>query len=255
MRYSRMVAVVALALLLVAPGVADAATLSTGRAEYRLSWNGIPAAYATVEVSHDQSAGEPVYRVETTARTSWLVDLLWRLRARAASTFTSDQLAPLGFRYDREENSRHSVTDVAFTPSPPLATGTYRRGGQSKVMTIEASDLLDPITAVFHALVQPVQLGDTLHYDVFTGEARYLIELHIRSEEVVTVPQGTYKAWRVEPRLWRVGSGLEPRLRRATLWVSQDPTHVLLRIRSEVFIGAVNCDLLHLQAAPAPPVL
>jgi hypothetical protein len=84
---------------------------------------------------------------------------------------------------------------------------------------------------------------------VFTGEARYRVELAVTGEDMVSVAGGSYRAWRIEPRVWKNGTGVDSRLRHATLWISEDPAHILLRIRSEGFIGAVNCDLLHLQTA------
>jgi hypothetical protein len=246
-----MVWLLLISLIVSVPAPATGAAIMTGRAEYRLSWNGIPAGAATIEVRRDERAGELVYRVEAAARTSSLVDLLYRLRAHAASSFTSDDMAPLGFRYDREENSRHSVTDVTFKPFGPEATGIFHRGSETKILDAQEPGLLDPITAVFQALAQPVRIGDVMHYEIFTGEARYRVELAVTGEDMVSVAGGTHRAWRIEPRVWKIGTGVDTRLRHATLWVSEDPTHILLRIRSEVFIGAVNCDLLRLQTAEA----
>jgi hypothetical protein len=213
--------------------------------DYRLSWNGIPAAYTTVNVTRDEQGRGPLYRVEAIASTGWLVDLLWSLRARVGARFT-DRLAPLGFRYDREVNKERSLTDVSF--DPPRATGThYGPRGETRVLAVSAPDLLDPITAIFRALSHAVHVGETLQYDVFTGEARYRVWLTVSGEERVTVHAGTFMAWRMEPEVWKIGSGKDQRLRRATIWVSQGPVRTLLRIRSEVFIGAVTCDLLRFE--------
>lgn len=234
-----------------APHAAAATTLAVGEAEYGVSWNGIPAAAASIVVRREQRAGRSIYRVEALARTNWLVDLLWHFRAHAMSSFTSDNLAPLGYRYDREENSKHIITDVIFDYTVPSATGISYSGREKKVIGLEEPEVLDPITAVFQALAQPVHVGDVLPYQVFTGEARYRLELTVAGEDVVTVAAGTYRAWRIEPRIWKIGSGADTRLRHATIWVSDDATHLPVRIRSEVFIGAVNCDLVRLQSPAA----
>lgn len=225
---------------------ASAASLSTGQAEYGVSWNGIPAGGATVAVRADEQGGQPVYRVEAAARTNWFADLLWHFRGHAASSFTSDKLVPLGYRYDREENNKHIVTDVTFNQSDGV-TGTRYRGKDAQVIELQDPGLLDPITAIFRALVQPVHLGEVMRSEVFTGEARYRVEITVTGEDTVTVTAGTYRAWRMEPRVWKIGSGVDSRLRRATLWVAQEAPQIPVRIRSEVFIGAVNCDLLQVR--------
>ncbi len=242
------------AFLLASPAgrcVAAATSLTLGEAEYGVSWNGIPAAAATIDVRRDQDSGRPLYRVEALARTNWLVDLLWHFRGHALSSFTSDDMVPLGFRYDREENNKHIVTDVIFDPSRAGVTGKKYRGGDTAVIELQGPNLLDPITAVFRALVQPVQIGDSRRYEIFTGEARYRVELDVLGEDTVSVAAGTYRAWRIEPKVWKLGTGADERLRRATIWVSQDETRIPVRIRSEVFIGAVNCDLLRLNTGGA----
>lgn len=234
-----------------APTTAGVQPLATGRLDYRLSWNGIPAGDATVTVAKDEHGSAGQYRVDARVRTGWLVDLLWSLRGRVASSFTAADLVPLGFRYDREVNHEHSVTDVVFDSSAAQATGTHSQNGRTKVLDVREAGVVDPVTAVFRALSEPVHVGDTLRYEVFTGESRYRVEMVITGEEAVTVSAGTFWAWRVEPRVWKLGSGIDRRLRHATLWVSEAPVRTLLRIRSEVFIGAVNCELL--RVSPPEP--
>jgi len=218
----------------------------TGRLDYRVSWNGIPAGDATVRIARLDGGVEPQYRVEAAVRTTWLVDLLWSLRAKVFANFTTVDLTPLGFRYDRDVNREHSLTDVVFDPSTLQATGIRVRGAETKTLRADDPAVLDPITAIFRALARPLSSGDTFRYEVFTGEARYRVELRVVGEDTVHVDAGTFRAWRVEPQVWKLGTGVDRRLRHATLWVSAGPVHTLLRIRSDVFVGAVNCDLQRL---------
>jgi hypothetical protein len=155
----------------------------------------------------------------------------------------------MGFRYDREIRGEPSLTDVVFHAAGGPAVGTLRRRGATKVVEADAPDLLDPVTAIFRALSRPLAAGEILRYEVFTGESRYRVELEVLREESVTVAGRPQAAWRVEPRLWKIGRGLEPRLREATIWVSRDPARTVLRVRSQVFIGAVSCDLLAVHPA------
>jgi hypothetical protein len=244
----------AVAAVLATPMLAAASPVMTGRLDYRLSWNGIPAADATVEVRRDPGA-EDLYAVESTARTNIVVDLLYKLRAYAGSRFsTAPEPTPFWFRFDRFINDERQTTDVAFARSPPRATGTHQRTDRpTRVVNVEDAQVLDPVTAIFHALSQPIAVGEMLRYDLFTGESRYAVELNVRSEEMLAIAGGTYRTWRVEPRVWKVSTGREPerRLHNAMVWVSQEPVRTILRVRSEVFIGAVHCDLVRMAPAPS----
>jgi len=216
----------------------------TGHLDYHVSWNGIPAGDATVNIARVDEAAS--YHVEGSVQTSWLVDWLWSLRARVSASFTTADLTPLSFRYDRDMNREHSLTDIYYDPSTRWPTGVHVKRGRTTTMSVNDAGVMDPVTAIFRALAQPIQVGDTYRYDVFTGESSYRVELHVVGEDTITVAAGTFKAWRVEPQVWRVGTGVDTRLRHATLWVSEEPVRAVLRIRSEVFIGAVNCDLQRL---------
>lgn len=232
-------------------GVAHAASaLPTGHAEYAVSWNGIPAGAATVAVRHGVSDTPSSYRVDAYLHTNKLVDLLWRFRGHAMAEFGSTDLQPLGFRYDRRENAKHAVTDVSFDPTLTRATGVYQRDTDLRRMELREPGLLDPITAIFQALDRPAQIGDRWRYEIFTGEARYRVELTVTGEDTITVGAGRFRAWRVNPEVWKIGSGPDRRLRHATMWVAEDSTRLPLRIRSEVFIGGIDCDLIRFQAAP-----
>jgi hypothetical protein len=123
----------------------------------------------------------------------------------------------------------------------------YEHAGERR--EAELVDVVDPVTAVFHARASDAQPGDSLWHDVWTGEVRYLVRLDIVARETVDVPAGRFAALRVVPHLWRIEGRPAPdtRLRRATIWVTDDARHVPLRIRSKVFVGSVSVDLVRLE--------
>jgi hypothetical protein len=58
---------------------------------------------------------------------------------------------------------------------------------------------------------------------------------------------GSYNAIKLDLQLKRIGKHLqlEPhrKFRRATIWVSDDPERLLLRIEAQVFVGTVFAEL------------
>ena len=116
------------------------------------------------------------------------------------------------------------------------------------------ADVVDPVTAVFRARGSDAGPGDALWYDVWTGEVRYLVRLDIAASEPIEVPAGRFAALKVVPHLWRIEGRPAPdtRLRRATIWVTDDPRHVPLRIQSKVFVGSVTVELVSCDDRSAP---
>lgn len=219
------------------------------RLEYRIAWNGIPAAGATVDVAPGDLAGRPSVVVMARARTNAFVDFFWTFRGTARATFTADSLAPVSFVYDRQMNGKTYLTWTDFDPEG--ARGVVMRGACRSEIAVDDGTVVDPITAVFRARLSGARPGDALSYDIWTGETRYRVELGVEGPERIEVPAGCFDALRVVPQVWKIAEQPmhESRLRRATIWVADNPDHTLLRIRGEMFIGAVTLDLLGIEPA------
>lgn len=239
------------ALLLAAPEAPAQETPSPpGHLEYRVAWNGIPAAAARVAIRPGDLSGRLSYEIEAAVRTNTFVDLFWRFRGTAKATFFANGLQPLHFVYERETRDVRQVTWITFDLDQPRARGVAIKGERRRELTIEGADIVDPITAVFRAELSNAKPGDTLRYEIFTGESQYRVLLSIAGPDSVEVPAGRFSALRVVPQVWKIGrdARLDPRLQHATIWVADTSVRTLLRIRSEVFIGALTLDLVKLEA-------
>lgn len=245
-------ALVAAALLFASAAVAAASPLPAHprRLEYRVAWNGIPAAGASVAITPGEQAGEPSLEVEARARTNAFVDLFWSFRGTARTTMRAVDLTPLAFRYQRTMAGTPYLTWVDFDQRAHRARSVYLRGDRKQQFEVDAMDVVDPITAVFRARLSGAGPGDVRSYEVFTGEASYRVQLTVLGPDDIEVPAGRFRALRVVPTIWKLGRGgaPDPRLRAATIWVADDPLRTLLRIRSEVFVGAVTLDLVEIHA-------
>jgi hypothetical protein len=194
-------------------------------------------------------AGHPGMEVEASARTNAFVDVFWTFRGVAKATFLADGTEPLRFVYDRTMAGTPYLTMVDFDRGDAGARSVYVKGRTRRELAVEQGGLLDPITAVFRARLSGAKVGDQLRYEIFTGEARYRVQFTVAGLDTVDVPAGHFSALRVVPEVWKVDSAAQrdERLRDATIWVADDAQRTLLRIRSEVFIGAVTLDLVKIE--------
>jgi hypothetical protein len=234
--------VVALAWLVLAlPAPVAGETLR--RLEYRVAWNGIPAARGAVTITPGELDGRAALVVDASARTNAIVSLLWSFAGELRATMLADGLAPRSFEYRRDLNGTPHATTIDFDDT--RARGVYVHGASRRELDVPA-EVVDPVTAVFRARGSDAGPGDVLWHDVWTGEVRYMVRLDIRAREEIDVPAGRFAALKVVPHLWRIEGRPAPdtRLRRATIWVTDDPRHIPLRIRSKVFVGAVDVDLV-----------
>lgn len=234
---------------------AAASTTPIRRLEYRVAWNGIPAGSAVVSIAPAEDAGRAAIVVDASAGTNAFVSLFWSFRGTLQATMLADGPAPRRFDYRRDINGRPHATTIDFADGH--ARGVYEHGGVRQEADMTAQ-LVDPVTAVFRAIGSDAGPGDALWYDVWTGEIRYLVKLDVRKRETIEVPAGRFPALQVVPHVWRIEGRAAPdtRIRRATIWVTDDARHVPLRIRSKVYFGSVSLDLLDYAprevAAPGP---
>jgi hypothetical protein len=246
-----------LTLLLVAsPRVAIGLDAGDESYRYRVTWNGIPAAQATVMFMERLPREPSTTWVWVELRTNRLVDLFWSLRAQSWADVDASTLRPRHFTFDRRINGKPELTQVE-ADGDGLLTGRYARPRRYRLIEVNDADALDPMAAILRVRQALPAVGDSATYDVFTGEARYRIEMRRYASETVAVPAGRFSAARIEPVIWRVDrAGPDTRVRHLTLWVTDTPPHTLLRVRSEVFIGALYAELTewsHDGAAPPQP--
>jgi hypothetical protein len=248
--YGRAALMAALALC-IAEGVAPAAGAGLSRRyEYQVSWNSIPAARATVRLTQQAALATTEMRVEI--ETNRFVDLFWSLRAEGWGQVDAATLRPQRFEFDRRIDGVRELTRVEAEPDGRL-TGRYMRGSRFRQSSVTGTEMLDPISAVLRALRDLPADGHPDTYEIFTGEARYRIVLRHQASEAIAVPAGRFTAAHIEPLIWRVDrNDRERRVSRVSLWVTETAPHVLLRVRGEVFIGALYCELTEMSADVAP---
>lgn len=209
--------------------------------EYKLSWNGIPAAYLTMTYMDDEALSWS--QLQAKVRTSDFVDLFWSLRGSLWGALDTRRWTSTGFSFHRYIRSEPESTVITIGDDGSM-TGTHTRPGRDdEVQTLVAPGLTDPAAAILEMRHRLPAEGETMSFDVFTGEARYKIDFTNVGRERLSLAGGEFDAIHLEPKFWRVGKK-DDRVRQMSWWVTADKPHTLLRIRSDVFVGAVYCDLV-----------
>ena len=151
-------------------------------------------------------------------RTNRFVDLFWSLRAESRAEVDSVALRPRHFEFDRSIDGEREFTSVV-AGSDGVLTGRYERPRRRyRLMEADGAGILDPIAAILRALREPPLAGQPRSYEIFTGEARYRVELRREGADTITVPAGRFAAARIEPVIWRLETNqLEKRVHRLLL--------------------------------------
>ena len=213
-----------------------------GTFEYEVSWQGIPAAAATIIVEHEGDK----FKVTTKARTYSPIDLLYDLKYTAEGTLNANDLSPIRTIITQKENSKKKKTDIAFLGNGEISALREQNGEEPISLRFNSNNFtLDPVSAAFLARGLPWKVGDTRDFDTFNGKSRYLITLTAIDKIQMDVNGVEKSVFVIRPTVKNLTNpDANKKLREAKIYVTDDKDREILKIASEVFIGTVTTKLI-----------
>lgn len=221
-----------------------------GKYTYEVSWNGIPAAEATLTVG----AEELRYRLVAVARTYAPINLLYDLRYRAEGLIDATDMSSLHTSISQKENSREKRIEISFRGRGEVEAVRTQKDKPAQVTKLDTNNTtLDPFGAAFLARGLRWEEGETKYFDTFNGKLRYLIALTAEGKEVLKVNGEKRLCWVIVPQVRKVNTN-EPqhKLRGAKIYMTDDAQRDVVKIVSEVFIGAVTTKLINFEPSETP---
>jgi hypothetical protein len=215
-------------------------------ASYRFGWSGLTA--ATGDVHFTKPSGDK-FQFDGTGRTIGLVRALWRLDVNHRAVANAETLHPIETQQTENYRSKKIVTNLTFTNSGVTRVRTEGEGGAAGTKTRQFSfpNLFDLHSAALYLRSQPLRDRSVYRIVVYPATNAYLATVTVVAREKISVRAGTYKAIKLDLQLKRINKHLElephRKFRFATIWVSDDPERLLLRIEAQVFVGTVFAEL------------
>jgi hypothetical protein len=215
-------------------------------ASYRFGWSGFTA--ATGEVRFAKPSADR-FQFDGTGRTIGLIKALWKLDVNHRAVANAETLHPIETQQTENYQSKKVVTNLTFTNSGVTRARTEGEGGAAGTKTRQFSfpNLFDLHSAALYLRSQPLRDRSVYRIVVYPATSPYLGTVTVVGREKISVRAGTYNAIKLDLQLKRINKRfeLEPhrKFRRATIWVSDDPERLLLRIEAQVFVGTVFAEL------------
>jgi hypothetical protein len=221
---------------------------------YRASWNGL-VSVATAEISTVPTIidGKKVYRVQVEAKSSGMLDFIWKMSDTITTTFDAKALSPARFTFSQRENSKVIDTEARLDHTRKRwAVNRQQAGKRPNIYEFDAQNTLDPITAVYLARSVDFKVGDRLYFRIFGGRYQYLLELLVEKKEPIELAAGKIEAYRIVPRIQNLTkNGYAERLNEATIWISADERRLPVRLSSKIAFGSVHLELVQDKRATA----
>ncbi len=212
-----------------------------GTYNYTVSWQGIPAADASITI--DQTG--MYYKVNAKAKTYSGIDILYKLRYQALGTVSAVNFMPLKTSINHVENSRIKTTDIEYLDNGDIKAVRSQLGKNAKSIVFDSKNFtLEPVSAGLLARGVDWSVGKSIELDTFNGKTRYLIKLSCVEKKEIEVNDSPREVWVITPQVLKLTEPEAPnKLREARIYMTTDSAREVLLIESEVFIGTVKTSL------------
>lgn len=205
---------------------------------YNLGAIYVGAGEAVFSTSLAEMDGDPVYHIVGEGRTYRSYDWIFKVRDRYESFVDTADLLPVKFIRNVSEGGYHIYNNVSFNQRQHTAFSNNK--------TFHVPECIqDVLSAIFYArnidfnLYRP---DDKIPFSLFLDDEVYSIYIRYLGREKVETRFGTFNAIKFRPLLIKgtIFQGGE----KMTVWVSDDPNHVPLRIDSPISVGSIKVDLV-----------
>lgn len=214
-------------------------------ATYNFGWSEVVAATAEVRFGE----GDDHLRIDGNGGTIGLVRALWKFDTRHRALADANTLRPISMHQVDDRRQKTVVTDLLFKPGivERLRTDTSSKNAPQAKVYHFSGELFDMFSALLYVRSQPLRDGESYRLVVYPATNPYLATLTVAEHSPVVVGAGQYPAIKLDLSLKKIGKHgeLEPhkKFRHASVWVSDDPDRLLLRIEASIFVGTVFAEL------------
>ncbi len=220
------------------------------RAKYNFGWNGVTAATADIRLA--KTAGGR-FELDGTGGTIGLARSLWPYDVKHLGVSDARTLRPIEVTEVETLRREEVTTKISFTPDRVTSVRDERKGSSmtSKTRGFEFPNIASLNSALLYLRTQPLNDGAVQRIAIYPATSAYLGTITVAGRDRITVPTGTYDAIKINLQLGKIGKKreLQPhkKFRGATVWLSNDPDRLILRIEAQVFVGTVFAELQSVQ--------
>lgn len=205
---------------------------------YSLAGIYVNAGTATFTLATDKVNNIPCYHVVGEGRTNSSYDWIFKVRDRYESYFDTVNLQPLKFVRNVDEGGYKKIENVAFNQQTNTAITST---GLFKVPNC-VQDVLSSIYYARNIDFSKYKPGDKIPFSMFLDNEVYDLYIRYVGKETVKTKYGKFRAIKFKPLLVKgtIFEGGE----KMTVWVSDDPNHIPIRVESPIVVGTIKIDMM-----------
>jgi hypothetical protein len=214
------------------------------RLEYDLTWVGILAGYASIEV---KDSGKEVQFIST-AISAPVISAFYKVEDSAVSTLKKGPHKALpgilqNNRVRISEGRHRKDREAQFDLKNRKVTFIDHLQNERVVYDKEkiTEDTMDALTCFYHMRYQPLEVGKTMYAHLFDNKKFYMLEVQVLKREEIETPLGKFKTILIKPIL--LTEGIFNRKGDVLIWLTDDDKRLPVLLKTKVKIGSIKATL------------
>jgi hypothetical protein len=198
----------------------------------------VDAGDASFTVTNSRLNNKPVYNILGIGNSNPRYDWIFKVRDRYESFIDTASLIPYKFIRNVDEGGYKKYELVNFDRVKNEAVSQH---GTFKVPPC-IQDVLSSIYYARNIDFNKYKAGDKIPFNMFLDDEVYSLYIRYIGKEIIKTRYGKFRAIKFKPMLIKgtIFEGGE----KMTVWVSDDPNHIPLRIESPITVGSVKVDMM-----------
>lgn len=209
----------------------------TYKVYYSLAGMSAAAGEATFNTSLEKFQGKQCYHVIAEGKSYH--DFLFKVRDKYESYFDTATLQPYKFIRDVNEGGYKTYENVTFVRAAHTAITN------SGVYPVEDC-IQDVLSATFYARnidFNSHKPGDKIYFAMFLDRQVYHLYVRYLGKETIRTRYAKFRTIKFKPLLVK-GTMFEGG-EKMTVWVTDDPNHIAVRVESPITVGKVQVDMTY----------
>lgn len=207
--------------------------------KYLLYYGPINGGIATADLSKTSFEGREVYHAKIVAQTIGLAETLYKIKDIYESYFDVASGLPYKAIRNVQEGRYRNYDEILFNHEENTLH-SQRKG------SLNVPEYIHDIVSVLYYFrrsdLSNMKEGDVIKIQTFFGGDLFPVILRYQGKETIKIGMGKYRCMKFAPvtevgRMFKTQDDM-------TIWFSDDVLRLPIRVRMELIVGSVKCDLI-----------
>lgn len=208
---------------------------------YNLTWSGLKAGEATLEIKND---GDHLLIVSTARSAKW-VSVFYMVDDRVESRLLKgNHNSPLGhsvnYRLKIREGRHRKNKEVVFDAANSKAIYIDYLNNEKKEMDV-SFPIFDPLSSFYYLRGLNLEVGKPVYVTIYDSKKVWDVEVQVLRKERVEVPAGEFDTIVIKPLM--KSEGIFYRKGDIYIWLTDDEKRIPVKLQTKVKIGSINANL------------